>query len=175
MKVNISKINLESMSYPYPINSRNEQRMYDRTGFIIIDPITTDEVQNNEIAAIQLNVGTIESSVNTIPNLSAYIAFISQSGTSAPTASILFDTISGLTWSRVTGGTYNCTKTGAFTSNKTSPNSVGVAGVDILGNKIEAKWISVNTIQIKTYAVANLALLSDNVLNKLELQINIYK
>jgi len=50
-----------------------------------------------------------------------YTAILTQTGTSAPTATVLENTLGGtVVWSYVTGGTYQATLSGAFTANKTA-------------------------------------------------------
>jgi hypothetical protein len=144
-------------AYPSPINSLNEKRMYDRTGLVIIDTITPEE------------------KLASIPNTNTLICFISQSGTTAPTLDILFNTIGEISLTYIIGGTYTINKTGGFPEGKTSPNDVGVAGYDVLGNKIEVKRVSEDRIQIKTFTSADTSILGDDILNKLELQITTYK
>jgi len=144
--------------------SNNEKRWLARNGITIADAPNVEEKFEN-----------IKNFINTsIPNVKQFIGFISQSGTTAPTANILFDSISGLTFSRITGGTYNITKTNAFTLNKTAPNEVGVVGYDVLGNMIVVKQLSAHRIEIKTYTAADTSILGDDILNKLEIQLTVY-
>jgi hypothetical protein len=57
-----------------------------------------------------------------------YTALMIQSGTDAPTANVLENTIGSLTWARQNPGIYVATCTGCFTENKTTP----ISGVLIL-------------------------------------------
>lgn len=58
-----------------------------------------------------------------------YSALLSQAGTSAPTATVLENTIGTIVWTRDSAGRYKGTLEGAFTQNKTSvllgPNTTG--------------------------------------------------
>ncbi len=49
-----------------------------------------------------------------------YIALLSQSGTSAPTAIILENTLGTIIWGRTSAGIYTATLTNAFSANKTT-------------------------------------------------------
>lgn len=61
--------------------------------------------QRNDIAALQSAVGTYKE----------YVATVTQTGTAAPTATVLNNTLGGtLVWTRSTTGTYLATLTGAF-------------------------------------------------------------
>lgn len=55
----------------------------------------------------------------TAPSYKVYTALISQSGTDAPTAIVLENTLGNVVWTRVSEGIYIGTLTGAFTTNKT--------------------------------------------------------
>lgn len=52
-------------------------------------------------------------------NYKVYVALLTQSGTNAPVATILQNTIGNIVWSRTSAGSYGATLTGAFTSGKT--------------------------------------------------------
>ena len=54
------------------------------------------------------------------PGYLEYVALLTQTGTSAPVATVLKNTLSGtVVWTRDSSGTYNGTLMGAFTPNKT--------------------------------------------------------
>lgn len=58
-----------------------------------------------------------------LPNYKEYIANLSQSGTNAPVAIVLRNTLGGTpVWTRNSGGNFNCTLEGAFVATKTSIN-----------------------------------------------------
>lgn len=58
-----------------------------------------------------------------------WVGLLTQSGTSAPTAIVLENTLGGtITWTYVSLGVYRATLTGAFTANKTF--AIGLTGTD---------------------------------------------
>ena len=48
-----------------------------------------------------------------------YVALLTQTGSSAPTAEVLENSIGEIVWARSTNGTYTATLAGAFTASKT--------------------------------------------------------
>lgn len=62
-------------------------------------------------------VNSLETS--TTPNYKIYRALLTQSGTNAPVATVLENTLGDIVWSRAVLGVYEGTLTGAFTSGKT--------------------------------------------------------
>lgn len=102
-----------------------------------------------------------------------YYLFATQTGTAAPVPTILIDTVGTPVWSRTAAGTYRITKTGAFTSGKTTPDKI-VTMYDDAGNKITIQRIDANYLEVKTYAAANTAVLADAVLSGHEIRIEIY-
>lgn len=101
-----------------------------------------------------------------------YTVLLTQAGATAPVATELEDTITGLAWARTAAGTYTLTKTAAFPENKTLPVSRVI--FDAAGNKITITRTSANVITVVTYAVANLALASDGVMTAQEFKIEVY-
>lgn len=105
----------------------------------------------------------------------SYKALISQTDENAPTEVILNQEddnfLSGLTWSRITGGTYYITKTGAFLINKTLP--ISEAYTDIDGNYYTINRLNNNTMELKTYNTDDTNVLSDNILNSRYINIEI--
>jgi hypothetical protein len=76
----------------------------------------------------------------------SYVALISQTGTAAPTATELENTIGSILWARTSAGLYTATLTGAFPNNKTfvriNPSQVGGAAIALRSGD--------NTITIST-------------------------
>lgn len=97
-----------------------------------------------------------------------YAALLSQSGTSAPTATVLENTLGGsITWTRVNPGLYSGTLTGAFTTDKTillNNNPVGGVFTNIFS--------SVNTITIQTRNSSNAQ--TDDGLSNTSIEIRVY-
>ena len=93
--------------------------------------------------------------IKTLNNISYknYIALLYQTGTSAPTAYVLENTLSGLiTWVRNTTGEYEGTLTGEFTNEKTTilANNT-TAGITLTARKDS------DTIQVYTYNSSGVA------------------
>lgn len=90
-----------------------------------------------------------DGSVSTTPYKS-YVALISQSGTAAPVATVLENSLGGTpTWSRSNVGEYALTLTGVFTQNKTCIFVNQGAVIPMIS--IRARWESVNNLLIKTF------------------------
>ena len=49
-----------------------------------------------------------------------YVALLTQSGTAAPTAIVLENSLGGIVWARSSAGIYTATLSGAFTTDKTA-------------------------------------------------------
>lgn len=88
-----------------------------------------------------------------------YVATLTQSGTNAPVASVLENTLGGtVVWTRDSQGHYTATLAGAFTENKTfcPPTSGGVSLVGLFGSipndsSYTAGWDSVNTVTLRVF------------------------
>jgi len=104
---------------------------------------------------------------------SQYLALFTQTSTNAPTINLLVDDFSVPTLARTAAGTYTITKTGAFTQYKTTPYKLQTS-YDSVGNKITIEWTSVNVITLKTYGVADTAVLLDGCLDHQEVNIKVY-
>lgn len=101
-----------------------------------------------------------------------YTAFISQSSTSAPTASVLVNTLGTVAWARTGTGTYTMTCTGAFTTGKTIPLSD--VYYDAAGNKMTLERTSANVMTLKTYAAADIDTLADGVITNQFVNVEVY-
>ena len=97
-----------------------------------------------------------------------YTALITQTGTSAPVATVLENTLGGsIVWTRVNPGIYSGTLTGAFTTDKTillNNNPVGGVFTNIFS--------SVNTITIQTRNYSNAQ--TDDGLSNTSIEIRVY-
>jgi len=86
-----------------------------------------------------------------------YTAILTQSGTSAPTATVLENTLGGtVVWSYNDAGQYIATLTGAFTTNKTAVFCN--LGVDIAApyvGRMEAYRNNANTVEVRVYDNVN--------------------
>lgn len=109
---------------------------------------------------------------NRIANKKVYTAFLSQSSTSVPTAMILEDTITGLTWNRTSAGIYTLTKANAFLVNKTIP--VYDSYVDEDENIYTVERTDESTMTLKTYASTDPETPVDDILTNRYFNIEIY-
>lgn len=82
-----------------------------------------------------------------------YTALITQSSTSAPTVTVLRNTIGTITWSRSGLGRYTATSSGAFTADKTAV-IVGPPIFDADGNAAMFDYVDTNSIIISTYGIS---------------------
>lgn len=119
---------------------------------------------------VQKAMETIDQLASTIT--SAYIAYVSQTGTNAPTATEVLNQIGSPVWSRVSTGTYRLTLTGAFPANKTCP--IDDCMMDQVGNYYTLNRISADVMELKTYAYTNISVLADGVLSNRYIAIEIY-
>lgn len=100
-----------------------------------------------------------------------YRATLTQSGTGAPVASVLKNTVGNIVWTRTGQGKYLGTLAGAFPANKTHilcgdyPFNVG-SGVVFSG------WLNANQIQVSTFDTADGY--TDDFLNQVAIQILVY-
>lgn len=103
-----------------------------------------------------------------------YTALISQSGTSAPTAIVLENTLGGtVVWSRSSGGVYHATLSGAFTINKTiCQTSSTYGGLSNYGMVIP-RITSTNFIEILSI-LPDTKTLTDGLLSLAPIEIRVY-
>ena len=106
-----------------------------------------------------------------------YTALLTQSGTSAPVATVLENTLGGtVVWSRDASGIYVATLSGAFTANKTTPISQreqqSSDNVDDTPKWLTGLRLTDNTYGLNTgnYDIG----LSDSVLNGAFIEIRVY-
>jgi hypothetical protein len=152
-------------------------------GWLNLDDLIKSIVPSYTITTDKLNA--IEGSNNpsstnvfaTVDDIPAkrkyYTGFITQTGTNAPTITILDDDISSPVWSYSAVGTFLLTKTGAFTVNKTVPSKID-AGYDASGNLFTLERTSADVMTLKTYAAADTSTLANGVLVNQFINIEIY-
>lgn len=107
----------------------------------------------------------------------SYVALISQSGTSAPTANVILNELGGtVVWSRAGAGQYLATLSGAFTSGKTFvPNNKYVitdTGGGSDARRIEVTNPNTNIIAVQTFA--SLTNTDDVIGTNLSFEIRVY-
>jgi hypothetical protein len=102
------------------------------------------------------------------PKYKVYTALLTQSGTDAPVATVLENTLGNITWSYEEAGKYRANLAGAFTENKTF----------LLDNQDNTYYIlknlaSTNYITYSTYVVLD-DTLGDEFLNETPIEIRVY-
>lgn len=141
------------------LDTSSELRRKLRENIVTYDPMTVEE--------------KLEYLLSFTPQYKTYSVYLTQSGTTAPVVvSLLEDSIGSPVWTRVSGGTYSLTKTGAFIEKKTKP--INAWGTDKAGNAYEMIWIDVDTLILKTYASTDLINPVDNILSNTEINIYVY-
>lgn len=100
------------------------------------------------------------------------VFFVSQTGTNAPTASYLQNTLGAPTWARTSAGTFTLTIVGGFPAGKTIP--IDDIMEDQNGNVTKINRTSDNVMTFVTYLAANLTVPADGVLNNRAVQIDRY-
>lgn len=102
-----------------------------------------------------------------------YVALLTQSGTNAPVATILENTIGDIIWTRVSTGLYKGTLTGAFLATKTAvylTNGGNIAPPAIFNTYAD----TVNTITLKSVR-ADTGTVTDSLVNTATLEIRVYQ
>lgn len=73
----------------------------------------------NVAAARNADEAVNKAQLDAVKPYRCYVALLTQTGSNAPVATVLENTIGTITWSRNSDGSYTATRTGAFTANKT--------------------------------------------------------
>lgn len=108
------------------------------------------------------------------PPYKVYTALLSQSGTDAPVATVLENTLGGdLAWTRISDGVYNATLSVAFVENKTFLNLSYNHGNDATGSAIGLVFrVNQNTIQLETGIIGDIK--ADSLLIDTPIEIRVY-
>jgi len=101
-----------------------------------------------------------------------YTVTLTQSGSSAPVATVLDDMVTGVTLARTLAGVYTLTKTAAWTVGKTIP--ISSIYMDEPGNIFKLEWTSANVMTLTTYAYTDTFTPADGVLTNKFISIQIY-
>ena len=112
--------------------------------------VIKNETVNKANSATRVGT-TIENIANKSNNYTEYVALLSQTGTNAPVANVLSNTLSGnIVWTRTSIGVYTGTLTGEFTLEKTTlPNDI-IASEEAENGVLVAFEHTVNSITITT-------------------------
>ena len=110
------------------------------------------------------NITADENSTGLLLNYKSYVALISQTGTAAPTVTVLENTIGNIVWTRFAAGDYRGTLTGAFTSGKVfclSNQIEPLQTILIVRKNIDS--IAINTITAATTSAIDSALVNTSI------------
>jgi hypothetical protein len=127
---------------------------------------------NNE--EVEMSLADFKTYLNSSDNLGykRYVAFLTQDGTSAPTAIVLENTLGGtVVWTRGGTGLYSGTLAGAFTLQKTTvfvSSTYGSSNV----HHLAAYASDVNTITIETVTGGDSA--TDGEMDETAIEIRVY-
>lgn len=135
----------------------------DTLGYTVVDSAATPAIQVDttfEGALLQYDTLTDTwESVNraAVLGYKEYVALLSQTGTSAPTATVLYNDLGGaIVWAYQNVGEYTGTLTGAFVLNKTALNITGVGTDAPYASTASLTRNSANEIGIVTTAIESI-------------------
>lgn len=122
-------------------------------GVMYQSSVGTNALTNNRTVSFPDASGTV-ALVETVRPYKVYTALLSQSGTSAPTATVLENTLGGtIVWTRSNTGQYVGTLTGAFTDQKTiifvNRSNPSATAFD---TNMAANVININTVGYTTFS-----------------------
>jgi hypothetical protein len=119
---------------------------------IVTDAVLKTYFETNDIPTEAQYASLVDSKVNVLDEPKVYIATLTQSGTGAPSATVIKNTLgASVVWTRSSTGLYIGTATGLFTVDKTFFN--GNANNGNTGY-LSLAVISVNSVSISAYSVA---------------------
>lgn len=116
---------------------------YNQSGVVVYDryvsgsitdsnPGSSAEGIQGSLTGIYTRLGLLETFQATWEAEKRYVVLLTQSGTSAPTATVLWNNLGGTpVWSYVSTGVYRLTLTGAFASSKTWARPVWAGTVEL--------------------------------------------
>lgn len=132
----------------------------------------TEKADSMYVPVVAAN-GTIAQKIRVgdLPTYKVYTALLTQSGTSAPTATVLQNNLGAIVWSYVNVGTYRATLTGVFLEAKTWYMVQDNLEPD---NTLRVVRISNNVIEFTSQAHEASAL-GNNMYNFTPIEIRVYK
>lgn len=110
----------------------------------------------------------ITSSNNTYKT---YVALLTQSGTNAPVATVLENTLGNIVWTRVSDGEYNGTLNSTFTPNKTYYSITMTSGGGLDSGQFVHSIAQSDYVSIATWSNN---ILSDGLLSDTPIEIRVY-
>lgn len=144
------------------------------TKFLGVDPSFTDLTEKKGTKVDRkteyFSLEDLQDSISSGGDYKVYRAILNQTGTSAPVATVLENTIGSIVWTRSSQGTYLATLNGAFLANKTYYPTFGMSDSF---NRVYINRISDNAIRVRAISedlTANL----DNELFNFPIEIIVY-
>lgn len=104
------------------LTTSRKQHFQDKEGNIALTQDISDTNFMRDVVVISPLVASSSATTDTIQMVyKSYVAILYQTGTDAPVANVLQNSLGGtVVWSRTNAGDYRATLTGAFTANKTA-------------------------------------------------------
>ena len=140
------------------------------SGVNVLGGVSNVSVTNSSGITISESNVTYDNGIKTLNSVSykKYVALLNQTGTAAPTATILDNTLSEtITWSRSATGEYEGTLTGEFTDNKTFV----LITITQSGQVLAARKNN-NIVQVYTFTDLGVAI--DGYLTNASIEIRVY-
>ena len=135
-----------------------------------------DGTNTADVSVLNLPAGSVGANgeIDLGVGVKVYRALLTQTGTDAPVATVLENTLGGTpVWERSTFGTYTLTLTGAFVGQVVPINTSGKFAGDALSAMVGDRTDD-NTYTLYTYYSADLTLVSDDVLFNTYVEIPVY-
>lgn len=132
----------------------------DTLGYTVVDSSATPAIQTDSVfqgAMLQYDTTNGWESVDraAVLGYKEYVALLTQAGTDAPVATVLYNDLGGtVVWAYGGNGEYSATLTGAFVLNKTSWHTGGIAGSGTpYGVEIGFVRVSANALQLNVNGI----------------------
>ena len=137
-----------------------------------------DGTNTADVSVLNLPAGSVGANgeIDLGVGVKVYRALLTQTGTDAPVATVLENTLGGaVVWTYSDVGVYIGTLTGAFTANKVAASiPVATTGNDFVTGIAVVRRASDDTVLVKTAGVTDLTAGLDGVLNASPIQILVY-
>ncbi len=127
-------------------------------------------INSNDVVVTESNVSYVNGVQVSTSTPKVYKALLTQTGTDAPLATVLENTLSGTpVWIRDSQGIYLLTLTGEFTANKTF---ITIGDTTPHNSSIGIFWSDVNTVEINSYD--STPTLTDGIVSESPITIEVY-